>query len=206
MPRIIPSPPLSVAAALVAVLWGGAPSRAAAQEMEVLRICASIAHEASRLSCFDRLVESMGVSTAGPEGVLWVVEFAVDPLTDIRTARATLPALQGTGAEGDPIEFIVQCRDERTEVLLDWGHFLPNQQEVTLRLDSDEPQRTFWDPDRNSTRALYRSDGAALARALATRRRLVARVNPPRRDPITAIFDLTGMSDALVPIGEACGW
>lgn len=172
----------------------------------MVRICASIANEVSRLSCFDRLVETMGVSTAGPEGALWVVEFTVDPLTDVRTARAVLPALQGTGVEGDPIELIVQCRSERTEVLLDWGYFLPNQQEVTIRLDSDEPQRTFWDPDRNGTHARYRSDSAALARALATRRRLVARVSPPRRDPITAVFDLTGMSDALVPVGEACGW
>lgn len=177
-----------------------------AAETGVIRICASMANEESRLRCYDRLVETLGISTAGPEGDLWVVEFTVDPLTDVRTARATLPALQGTGAEGDPIRLIVQCREGRTEVLLDWGHFLPRQEEVALRLDSDEPQRTFWTPDRNGTEARYRSDAAALARALAVRRRLVARVSPDRRDPITAVFDLTGMSDAVTPVGEACGW
>lgn len=197
---------LRSASLLAALLATAVPASGAAQEMEVVRICASIAHETSRLSCFDRLVETMGVSTAGPEGNLWMVEFTVDPLTDERTARASLPALQGTGVEGDPIQLLVQCREGRTDVILDWGHYLPNQQEVALRLDSDEPQRTFWEPDRNSTQARYRSESVALARALAVRRRLVARVSPPRRDAITAIFDLTGMSDAIVPVGEACGW
>lgn len=202
--RVLPS----AAALLSSMAWvlASAAPPLGAQTLEIVRICAAIANETARLSCYDRLVETMGVSAAGPEGTLWEVEFTVDPLTDARTARATLPALQGTGADGRPIQLLFICAAGRTDAFLDWGYYLPGQREVLLRLDDDGPQPTFWEPEANSTRARYRNEGDVLARILVPRRRLVARVAPPRRDPITAVFDLTGMDDAMTPLREACGW
>lgn len=183
-----------------------APFPGAAQELEVVRICAAMANPVSRLDCYDRLVTTLGVSSAGPGGELWSVEFLVDPLTDERSARATLPALEGRGTDDTPVRFVVECRGGETSVLLDWAQPVGDGGTIVIRLDADEPQETFWEMARNRTTARYRSDGAPLVRAIAPRRRMVARVAPSGREPVTAIFDLTGMPEAMQPVAEACGW
>jgi type VI secretion system protein VasI len=134
------------------------------------------------------------------------VEFLVDPLTDERSARAMLPALEGRGVDDAPVQFIVECREGQTSVLLDWAQPVGDGNTIVIRLDADEPQDTFWEMARNRTTARYRSDGAPLARAIAPRRRMVARVVPSNREPVTAIFDLTGMPEAMAPVRDACGW
>ena len=194
---------------LPSLLWtlGGiavVASPGAAQELEVIRICAAMANPESRLDCYDRLVTTLGVSPAGPGGERWTVEFRVDPLTDVRSARAVLPALEGKGVDDEPVRFILECQEGRTSVLLDWAQYVGDGNTIVLRLDGDEPQDTFWDMARNRTTARYRSDGAPLARAIAPRRRMVARVTPSGREPVTAIFDLTGMAEAIQPVQEAC--
>jgi len=171
----------------------------------VIRICAAMANPESRLDCYDRLVTTLGVSPAGPGGELWTVEFRVDPLTDVRSARAVLPALEGKGVDDAPVRFILECQEGRTTALLDWAQYVGDGNTIVLRLDGDEPQNTFWEMARNRTTARYRSDGAPLARAIAPRRRMVARVTPSGREPVTAIFDLTGMPEAIQPVQEACG-
>jgi type VI secretion system protein VasI len=204
----LPSPPRS-RLRLPSLLWvlGGiavvVPS-GAAQDLEVIRICAAMANPESRLHCYDRLVTTLGVSPAGPGGELWTVEFRVDPLTDVRSARAVLPALEGKGVDDVPVQFILECQEGRTTVLLDWAQTVGDGNTIVLRLDGDEPQNTFWDMARNRTTARYRSDGAPLARAIAPRRRMVARVTPSGREPVTTIFELTGMPEALLPVQEAC--
>lgn len=191
---------------LALAVGAGLPSPATAQDAEVVRICAAMANPESRLSCYDRLVTSLGISTAGPDGALWTVEFLVDPLTDERSARAVLPALEGRGVDEAPVQFIVECRGGQTAVLLDWAQPVGDGNTIVIRLDADEPQDTFWEMARNRTAARYRSDGAPLARAIAPHRRMVARVVPSGREPVTAIFDLTGMPEAIQPVREACGW
>ena len=187
-------------------LAGVSPPSAAAQDTEVIRICAAMANPDSRLDCYDRLVATLGISPAGPGGELWTVEFLVDPLTDERSARAVLTALEGRGVDDAPIQFIVECRGSRTTVLLDWAQPVGDGNTILIRLDADEPQDTFWEMARNRTTARYRSDGAPLARAISPRRRMVARVVPTGREPVTAIFDLTGMPEAMEPVRDACGW
>lgn len=188
------------------VLSSGIPEDASGQEVEIIRICAAMAHPESRLDCYDRLTTTLGISTAGPGGELWMVEFLVDPLTDVRSARAVLPALEGKGVDDAPVKFIVECRAGSTTVLLDWAQPVGDGNTILIRLDDDEPQETFWEMARNRTTARYRSDGAPLARAVAPRRRMVARVVPSGREPVTAIFDLTGMPEAIQAVREACGW
>lgn len=206
LPRKGPAGRIGVWAPLIVVSAALAPASTGAQELDVVRICASMANTSSRLDCYDRLVTTLGISPAGPGGELWTVEFLVDPLTDERSARAVLPALEGQGVDESPVQFIVECRSGRTGVLLDWGQPVGDGGTIMLRLDSDEPQETFWEMARNRTTAHYRSDGAPLVRAITPRRRMVARVAPSGREPVTAIFDLTGMPEAMAPVREACGW
>ena len=174
----------------------------------MIRICAAMADPESRLDCYDRLVTTLGISAAGPGGELWTVEFpGGTPLTDERSARAMLPALEGRGCgRRPPVQFIVECREGQTSVLLDWAQPVGDGNTIVIRLDADEPQDTFWEMARNRTTARYRSDGAPLARAIAPHRRMVARVLPSGREPVTAIFDLTGMPEAMAPVRDACGW
>ncbi len=206
LPRPSPGPRSCRWLLLALAVVGVCPPSAAAQDTEVIRICAAMANPDSRLDCYDRLVATLGISSAGPGGELWRVEFLVDPLTDERSARALLPALEGRGLDDVPVQFVVECRGGQTVVLLDWAQPVGDGNTIVIRLDADEPQDTFWEMARNRTVARYRSDGAPLARAIAPRRRMVARVAPSGREPVTAIFDLTGMPEAMEPVRDACGW
>ena len=166
---------------------------------------------AEQLEVSDVSTDESHVPDAAPDPVRppqpmtgsWTVEERTDPITDVVDVFSTLPS-----ESGDQI-LVVRCMQNVTGVMLLWGDYLGSDDapNVTHRFDDDDPQTLLW-PMTTSSNGHLRTSGNAIsfARQLLDAGRLAARTTPFRESPVTAIFALTGVHNALAPVRAACGW
>ncbi len=132
------------------------------------------------------------------------------------TPSATLLAEENRDRRGGPVRLTVRCQNRRTEVFVDWGEYLNDEQPtVTTRLDSSAPSTYRWTRSSDKLGSVYSPSGtknareqrvAEFARQLLYARKLSARVIPRGTSAVTAVFDLSGVAEALRPVREACRW
>lgn len=58
----------------------------------------------------------------------------------------------------------------------------------------------------DNSATFYPGDHEELIKRLAVSKRLVARTQPYNESPVTAVFDLTSIREAVTPVREACGF
>ena len=138
-----------------------------------------------------------------------------------------LRADSGEGTYGDPIALGIRCKSGVTDVLIAWESFLgTDKTTVTHRVGEAPAQTIEWGISTDHTITVYpirRSvpvpPGWGMTEIPGTHPlefilelleadipRLVVRVVPYGESPITAIFDLTGMENAVEGVRAACGW
>ncbi len=191
------------AAALLVLL----PLAAGAQDLEgAVAACAGIESRLDRLDCYDRLPGAFGISAGQSD---WAVEQGTDPLNGTPLVTLTLTAREGRAAFGAPIRLVAHCRNDTTEVFVQWSSFLgavQATQPVTLRIGEGAPEAAQWvlSDDREAT---FTPDwGGTLLRRLADGPQLVIETVPYDGDPLRAVFDTSGLAEAVQPLTEACNW
>jgi len=180
-------------------------------EQEIAQ-CADIVGELERLECYDQLARSLGlvsVQTELPpsEDVgAWSVSIKTNPLDDSRTVTLILLAESGTSRWGTPIGLILRCDSNQTDVYIAWSDYLGSEARVTWRVGDEDARAAQWSLSTNKEATFYPYDEISFIQQLLTTTRFVAQVTPYNESPITAVFDLTGLANAIRPLQEACGW
>ncbi len=152
--------------------------------------------------------ESTGKGAPPPTGG-WILGTGTTP-------SATLRAEEDRDRRGGPVRLTVRCQNRRTEVFVDWGEYLNDEQPtVTTRLDSSAPSTFRWTRSSDKLGSVYSPSGtkkareqkvAEFARQLLYAKKISARVIPRGTSAVTAVFDLSGVAEALRPVREACRW
>ena len=199
-----------LALAICMVAWPGGGVLAQTGIGQDIARCAAIVGNMERLDCYDRVARSSGVtapqsrpSVSGPPNG-WVVQDQIDPFDGTRSVTLARTA-SNSGRFGVPIMLVLRCRGGEMDAYIDWKKTLgAGNAWVATRIDSGPVQGQHWGLSTNNTATFFPGDDVEFFWTLMPARELKAQVTPTGGNAVTAIFDLTGLSDAAVPLRDAC--
>lgn len=185
---------------------------------DLISTCASILPDAERLICFDAIAkgaEGDGPAIAPTPAVLigkWQVDRTKNPVDDSETVIATLVADSGASSFGQPVILLVRCQSKTTEVFISWndylatdGDFNSGYKNVLTRVGTEPASTSHWATSTDQ-KATFAPDPTILLRKMAVYNSFVAQTTPYNESPVTAVFDTTGIRQAIAPVNEVCGW
>lgn len=128
-----------------------------------------------------------------------------DGSTTVVLYREAMEVRAHSGAR-DPILY-VRCKGGGTELYIDWHDYIPGAtHQVTTRLDRTPTQARMWNLSRSNIATFYPGSPIDFLQTLMAADRLYAEATPYNTAPVTALFDLEGLTDAIQPLRSACGW
>lgn len=196
------------------------PSLALGQTDKDIATCAAMQGDLDRLSCFDDFAKSSGLDAPQPSKLdvadtgKWDVRRSVNPIDDSARVILSLTADQGTSRWGDEITFIARCQSNSTEAYIIWHDYLGDDsrsiyndyKNVTVRIGAATAEVQQWGLSTDNIATFAPSWAGSLLKRMAQSNSLIVQVTPYNESPVTAIFDTTGMQNALIPLMEECGW
>lgn len=168
--------------------------------------CALITSPTKRLLCYDGIFlkepEQSDSSSVGD----WQITEKTNPLDDSKTVILAVASTEGTNRWGETPVLIARCKSDETEVYISWNEYLgSDSSRVTLRV-GDEPARVELWQHSTDDQATFAQTDIRLLKQMLKANRLVAQVTPYKESPVTAIFPLAGLSEAIKPLRATCGW
>ena len=174
--------------------------------------CAAEENSVVRLSCYDALATVSGLAPRtervdAPKAGAWYVSKNVDPLNDQTVHFAMLDSNTGRGRYGGRVSLTVRCKDNLTELYINWNSYLGNDRAaVTHRVDKDEAVRSQWALSTDRKAAFFPGSPVPTLKRLVESSSFVANVTPYGESPVTATFDTAGADVALAELRKACNW
>lgn len=190
---------------MASVWFAGSAGSTSGQELrDRLLDCARIQDDGERLDCFDGLAGSLQASSEVAESG-WKMNAKSDPIDDTETLTLYLAAANTTPEVEKPVYLFIRCRSGETSSFITWNRELAGA-ETLVRFDQAEAERQYWNLSTDSEATFQPGDGEAFVKRLMETRVLTVQVNPVDSRPLTAVFDLAGLEDAVDPLRESCGW
>lgn len=184
-----------------------AASAAPAISEDRLRECSQIANATDRLACYDALA---GNNQSAPiEGTgQWFFAEKKDELNDARIVSIKLDA-DSPSTDRRPF-LVIRCSagaKTSTDLFIGWNTYVNSKStSVTTRIGNATPSAEPWGISNDNTATFYPGDVPRYVDELATETKLVVQVTPYNENPVTAVFDTTGLKAAAGPLDDACGW
>lgn len=183
-----------------------------AAEVSTYRECAKIDDSSSRLACYDAL-SGREREVGSRKSAKWLIDERVNPLDDSKTVIAVLVADTGRGTYGDPVTLTSLCRSNKTQLYIDFGSYLGSDSSsvyskwkyITIRVGSADARKEKWGVSTDH-KAAFAPRAIRLLKEMLRADDLVVQVVPYGSNPITAVFDLSGMRSAITPLAETCHW
>tara|TARA_Y100000782_G_scaffold71835_2_gene77680 strand:- start:30493 stop:31086 length:594 start_codon:yes stop_codon:yes gene_type:complete len=168
--------------------------------------CAVIQNDGSRLQCFDWLVDTrLGFSSPYVGSGKWMASRSVNPLDDTNIVYLRIKSDQGIDKRGRPISLGLRCKSNKTEMFISWNDYLGGDVWITSRVGAAKAKRERWSVSTDKT-AAFKLRPIPTIKRLIKADQYVAEVVPYNDNPLTAIFDVRGLSEAIKPLRKECGW
>lgn len=158
------------------------------------------------------ILEVVPCGEPAPEGAPaagdWIIgDIEQDPLTDEATALVYLESESGTSAFGNPVVLIIRCSNGATELFINWRDYLGSDPpRVTTRIGDTPAETDLWDLSTSNDATFYPGRDVGYIRSMFGETTFVAQTQPYNEGNVTAVFNITGIEDALVNVREACSW
>ena len=137
----------------------------------------------------------------------WEVSESKNPLDDSPIVTLMLTATSGASSSGVAPALFLRCKSKTTDAYINWNAYLGSDAaDVVTRIGKARADRRAWGLSTDNTSTFYPADVPGFIRALMRVDTLVASVTPYESSPITAVFPVTGLSDRIAPLEQACGW
>lgn len=188
-----------------------APVMADTVPLSAIERCAALSEDGARLKCYDQIAQAHNLSlpasdkTRSADTGKWTLDKKVDPIDDTKTVHIYLTADSGNSRFGKPIMLMAQCDSEKTELLIDWQIYLGSIASVTLRIGDNEARTSRWTISSDKQKSFNKNPIDTLKEML-TAEQMVAQITPFNQSPSTAVFDISGLAEAIKPLREACDW
>jgi len=170
--------------------------------------CAAIEGDLERLEAYDNLAQSLGVAyskVTHPDikGTgKWTFSKEINPVDDTITITFILDSDSGKSIYGETIYLVLRYRSKKTEAYISWNSYLGNEAYVLTRIGTEKAITQLWSMATNNQSTFYPKDDIEFIRKLMNVDRFVAQVTPYSESPITAVFDVRGLRDAVEQFDE----
>jgi type VI secretion system protein VasI len=173
--------------------------------------CASIKEDATRLACYDRIAKDLLLTkplpNQSPVGTgKWIINSETNPVDDSKTEMLTLTADEGKSNMGQPVILAIRCKSKETHLFVAWGDYLGDKAVVLVRIGDQKATTNNWTLSSNSQATFHPGNTVQFIKSLLEHNRLVVQVTPYNENPILAVFDISGLSEAIKPLRQTCGW
>jgi len=164
--------------------------------------CAGLKSDLARLACFDQLAtpltkDNLKDAKPGDESK-WQVQISADPLTDSKIVILALLA------DGNNAMLLLRCKNAKAEVFINWNDYLGSEAVVTSRIGTASPSQQEWGLSTDKKATFYPRNSMELVEELTHADKFVAQVTPYNENPVTALFNVTGLAAAVAPFFESC--
>ncbi len=193
------------------------PFTVCAQTEQSMAQCVAIMDDLERLACYDEHAISVGLEVTAlipiEPGTLTVstdVNTAADPSAnpsaEPSTVTITSYPVSGTSSEGDAITMVMRCRRNRTELYIRWQDYLGSWAYVRTRVGDDDRGTRQWNLSADARSSYYPCGTVGFIEDMIEAGSAEFEVTPYVQDPVTAVFDMSELGNAIGPLREACGW
>ena len=199
-----------LAASLVVALTNMSSAAAQGDLKQPIGRCAIQDGDLQRLVCYDSIAKRLGYTrTPSATNVAgsgeWRLSTEQNPIDDTRTVTLSLAATSGQSRLGDAVRLIVRCQSGKIHAFIIWSSYLGLEKTlVTTRLGPGDAKTQPWPLSTDNQATFYPGNDAAFLEQLLSSDRLVAQTTPYSESPITAVFELAGLSAAVKPLREVC--
>lgn len=178
--------------------------------MEVMDRCyGSSAKEAME----DAAADADAMERAATSKGKWDTNTKRDPIDDSAVVTASLDADSGSSSFGETVSIVARCGSNKTELYAIWNDYVGDDssspyyeyKRVEVRVGTAAAETQLWDVSTDS-QATFARDPIPLLKDMVQNEKLALRMTPYGENPVTAIFDLTGIEAAIKPIAEECNW
>ncbi|NLS13104.1 hypothetical protein HGP28_09405 [Vibrio sp. SM6] len=173
--------------------------------------CTLVENELARLSCYDAMAQGYQ-SNVVPKKVFesqrtgkWTISEKINPIDDTKSVTLKLDTISHQDPWHRRVNFVARCLGNKTEAYIMWRTYLGVENSVLTRIGTEPAMRTQW-RQSSDHRATYHTQPISFLKHIAKSNRLVAQITPYNKDPITAIFDTSGLNHALTTLRESCRW
>lgn len=196
------------------------PTSATPDVAKIIANCAKERNDVDRLACYDSGASALGlrgVSKAVPI-FAWKVKTGKSPIddsTNVWVSRKANSPIDGWPNKSVTPMIYITCREKKTRAYI-YTDMSPAIESTrarargTIRLDGDEAYTdTFGVSTSGDALFLKPGDESALLgflRELSKHKKMLVQFTPFNSPPTMTTFDLAGLSDALKPVQDACGW
>lgn len=175
--------------------------------------CATKPGDLERLQCYDKMAAQHGLDglQSQPAKVSgtgkWDVSVRTNPIDDSTTVVLALEAESGKSKFGKPVMMLVRCKSNTTELYINWNDYLGRNGEVLTRIGSHDAVTKDWTLSTDSQATFHPQKGTiGFLKWMMSANKFVAQITPYNESPVTAIFDTTGMENAIEPLTDTCEW
>lgn len=152
----------------------------------------------------DGIKTRMDILYPEPEWETWQ---EVDPIDDKVTVAAAIDEDSATSILRGRIRFVAFCRDRQTTINIQWRDYIDGDEKtVKTRVGEEKAREALWHVSASKTVTILDNGTEDLLRDMMASDKFAAQVTPYGGGPLTAVFDTSGMVEALKPIMEACDW
>jgi type VI secretion system protein VasI len=165
----------------------------------------------SRLECFDSLAKKKNLDgrQVQPTSITgkgkWNVSVDVNPIDDSKTVTLILDADSGASRWGKPVYLVARCQSNATDLYIGWSDFLGSEADVLTRVGDNKAITQRWSMSTDK-KATFHSKPIPFLKEMLTSSKMVAQVTPYNESPVTAIFNTSGLDNAIKPLRETCNW
>lgn len=173
--------------------------------------CAVIKGDLARLECFDNLAQKKNLDglQAQPTSIAgkgkWKVSVDVNPIDDSKTVTLILGADSGENRWGKPVYLVARCKSNTTDFYIGWNDYLGDEADVLTRVGNNKAITQRWSVSTDKKATFHNKPIPFLKEVLASSK-MVAQITPYNESPVTAIFNTSGLENAIKPLRETCNW
>jgi type VI secretion system VasI family protein len=148
-----------------------------------------------------------GLTDGTPSTPSWQLSQSTNPIDDSPSVVLTLPASSGRSRMGEPPTLVLRCSRNQTDVYVNWSDYMGSEEvSVTTRVGKGAARTRTWNTSTDNVATFYPGRPVEFIKELMSVDTLVLRATPYGESPITAVFEVRGLTEKAAPLQAACGW
>lgn len=184
-----------------------------AHMVDSLAKCATETSDETRLICYDSLATKIGIKKPEAKVVSdpgkWNVHEEKSPIDDSFNVHLFVMSNKTVKSGYNTVKpsLHIRCSENETNVFLNWGLYLGLEKTKMLtRFDKEKATMSSWSISTNNEAVFVQGNDIEFAKKIMKHQKLLVKVTPFGGNSVMTTFDISGLSEAIKPLREACHW